>query len=100
MMVSIATLKPSLGIRTEWISAGGCLILLTDNMVYLFNSRKHMFSYRREEIKHKWNNEKVFGPDHDNEVSRYRILREITAKNLKRNTLQAPLFVTLALLAG
>lgn len=69
-------------------------------MVYLVNSRKHMFTYRRKEIKHKWKNEKVFGSDHDNEVSRYRILREITAQNLKRNTLHAPLFVTLALFAG
>jgi len=62
--------------------------------------RKHMFSYSREEIKHKRKNEKVFGSDHDNEVSRYRILREITAQNLKRNTLNALLFVTLALVAG
>lgn len=99
MLTSITILIPSLGIRTEWISAGACLILLTDTMVYLVNSRKHMFTYRREEIKHKWKNEKVFRSDHDNEVSRYRIRREITAKNLKRNTLHALLFVTLVLLA-
>ena len=83
MLTSITILIPSLGIRTEWISAGACLILLTDTMVYLVNSRKHMFTYRRKEIKHKWKNEKVFGSDHDNKVSRYRILRDITAKNLK-----------------
>ena len=86
---AIALLKPEMGVPVTWISVAACLILSADALVFISNCCRHRFSTRRDDITKKWKGEKVFGPEHDNEVSLYRTLREITSKNLKRDPFHA-----------
>ena len=78
-----------------WISVGALILFATDTLIYLFNNHKHCLCTRRDEIKCKWSKEKVFGPEHDNEVSLYRTLKELTTKNLIRNGFHALVFIIL-----
>jgi hypothetical protein len=71
-------------------------LLTADATIYLVNERRHDLSRRRDDIKRKWKSEKVFGPEHGNEVSLFRTLSELTAKNLIRDLIHALVFVALA----
>lgn len=97
MAIAISFLWPSAGIPVGYIAASACLLLLTDAVIYLVNNLKHNLSARRDEIQRKWKSEKVFGPEHDDEVSLFRTLTELTTKNLIRDLIHAIVFVGLAL---
>lgn len=66
---------------------------------HLICNKTEQFAIRRDAIKHKWQGEKVFGPEHDREVSVYRTLKEITEKNLLRDAVHAALFALLFLIS-
>lgn len=72
-------------------------LLMIDAIAFLICNKTQQFAIRRDAIKHKWQGEKVFGPEHDKEVSVYRTLKEITQKNLLRDAAHAVLFVILYL---
>ena len=97
MVVALASLWPSAGIPVRYIAATACLLLLTDAVIYLVNNLKHNLSARRDEIQRKWKSEKAFGPEHDDEVSLFRTLTELTTKNLIRDLIHAIVFAGLAL---
>ena len=75
------------------------ILLLSDAIAFLILNRVMHFSIRRDAIMHKWKGEKVFGPEHDAEVTIYRTLREITNKNLLRDALHIGLFAILFLIS-
>ena len=75
-----------------------CLILSIDAICYIICNRIYHFTIRRDAIRKKWDGEKVFGPEHDGEVSEYRVLREITQKDLLRDSLYIAIFVILFLI--
>ena len=70
-------------------------LLMIDTIAFLICNKTQQFAIRRDAIKHKWQGEKVFGPEHDKEVSVYRTLKEITEKNLLRDLAHIVLFVIL-----
>ena len=74
-------------------------LLMIDTIAFLICNKTQQFAIRRDAIKHKWQGEKVFGPEHDREVSEYRVLKEITEKNLLRDGLHLLLFITLFLVS-
>ena len=55
---------------------------MVDAVIYLSNNARHNLSGFRDDIKRKWKSEKVFGPEHDNEVSLFRTLKELITKKL------------------
>lgn len=81
------------------ICATACGLLLVDALAFLICNKTEQFAIRRDAIKHKWQGEKVFGPEHDREVSVYRTLKEITEKNLLRDAVHTVLFVILFLIS-
>ena len=82
-----------------FICVAACALILLDAVIYLICNHIKAFAVRRDAIKRKWKGEKVFGPEHDREVSEYRVLKEITKKNLLRDGLHLLLFVTLFLIS-
>jgi hypothetical protein len=74
-------------------------LLVIDAISFLICNKTQLFAIRRDAIKHKWQGEKVFGPEHDREVSEYRVLKEITEKNLLRDGIHLLLFITLFLVS-
>ena len=74
-------------------------LLMIDAIAFLICNKTQQFAIRRDAIKHKWQGEKVFGPEHDKEVSVYRTLKEITEKNLLRDAVHAALFALLFLIS-
>ena len=74
-------------------------LLMIDTIAFLICNKTQQFAIRRDAIKHKWQGEKVFGPEHDKEVSVYRTLKEITEKNLLRDLAHIVLFVILFLIS-
>ena len=74
-------------------------LLMIDTIAFLICNKTQQFAIRRDAIKHKWLGEKVFGPEHDKEVSVYRTLKEITEKNLLRDLAHIVLFVILFLIS-
>ena len=74
-------------------------LLMIDTIAFLICNKTEQFAIRRDAIKHKWQAEKVFGPEHDKEVSVYRTLKEITEKNLLRDLAHIVLFVILFLIS-
>lgn len=96
--MALALIKPTLGTLVLWISVGALILFATDTLINLFNNHKHCLCTRRDEIKRKWSKEKVFGPEHDNEVSLYRTLKELTTKNLIRNGFHALVFIILTVI--
>ena len=74
-------------------------LLMIDAVTFLICNKTQLFAIRRDTIKHKWQGEKVFGPEHDREVSVYRTLKEITEKNLLRDAVHAALFALLFLMS-
>lgn len=75
--------------------AVAAVILVGDAATFLILDRIKQFTLRRNAIVTKWKSEKVFGPEHDDEVSVYRNLKEITEKNLLRDGLHLMLFAAL-----
>ena len=96
-LAAVLLLRPAAGISIIWIAAPAWLLLSTDAVIYLINNRKHNLTGRRDDIQRKWKSEKVFGPEHDNEVSLFRTLRELTTKSLTRDAIHALAFVILAI---
>ena len=82
-----------------FICVVGCALLLIDAVIYLICSHIKGFAARRDAIKRKWQGEKVFGPEHDREVSEYRVLKEISQKNLFRDAIHFTFFMILFLIA-
>ena len=82
-----------------FICVVACALLLIDAVIYLICSHNMGFAARRDAIKRKWQGEKVFGPEHDREVSEYRVLKEITEKNLLRDAIHFAFYVLLFLIA-
>lgn len=75
------------------------VILAIDAVSFVILNRALHFSTRRDAIMRKCKGEKVFGPEHDGEVSVYRTLKEITNKNLLRDGLHLVLFAILFILS-
>lgn len=82
-----------------FICVAACALILIDAVIYLICSHIKSFAARRDAIKRKWKGEKVFGPEHDSEVSEYRVLKEITEKNLLRDAIHFAFYVLLFLIA-
>ena len=99
ILAAIALLRLATGMPILWISASAWLLLSVDTIIYLINYKKHDLIGRRDDIKRKLKSEKVFGADHDNEVSLFRTLRELTTKNLLRNVVHALVFAILTLIS-
>ena len=99
ILAAIALLRLATGMPILWISASAWLLLSVDTIIYLINYKNHDLIGRRDDIKRKWKSEKVFGADHDNEVSLFRTLRELTTKNLLRNVVHALVFAILTLIS-
>ena len=99
MMIAVVLFRPNAGTPVIWISASAWLLLLVDAVLYLSNNARHNLSGVRDDIKRKWKSEKVFGPEHDNEVSLFRTLQELTTKNLIRDIIHALVFAVLTLVS-
>lgn len=99
ILAALALLIGSAQPTIVWICATACVLLLVDALTFLISNKTHLFAIRRDAIKHKWQSEKVFGPEHDREVSVYRVLKEITEKNLLRDAVHAALFALLFLMS-
>jgi hypothetical protein len=95
MLLAIALLKGDCQPLINVVCAIAAALLVADAVVFLILNRVKHFALRRDEIMTKWKGEKVFGPEHDREVSEYRVLKEITNKNLLRDGLHLILFVAL-----
>ena len=102
LLMAVAAISlhiPSLNVSVVAVSACAWAILAADAIMFIVNRHKHSLVERREEITHKWKGEKVFGPEHDNEVSLYRTLKELTTKNLKRDLFHALAFAVLVMIS-
>ena len=99
IMIAVVLFRPNAGTPVIWISASAWLLLLVDAVLYLSNNARHNLSGVRDDIKRKWKSEKVFGPEHDNEVSLFRTLQELTTKNLIRDIIHALVFAVLTLVS-
>lgn len=99
MLLAVALLKgdclPFINVACAIAGA----LLVVDAVVFIVLNKVKQFAVRRDAIMWKWKGEKVFGPEHDREVSEYRVLKEITNKNLLRDGLHLLLFVTLFLIS-
>ena len=99
VLTAIALLKGGLQHVVVATCASACGILLLDALTFLICNKIKNFDIRRDAIRHKWAGEKVFGPEHDREVSVYRTLKEITEKTLLRDAVHAALFALLFLIS-
>lgn len=95
VVTAITLITPSMGLPVSGISVAAWSMLVCDALVYVFNDIKHQLCMHRDELKRKWSTEKVFGPEHDNEVTLYRTLNELTTKNLVRDLLHSAAFAVL-----
>lgn len=95
MLVGAAFLRGGLQdmIRIFCFAAASMLIL--DAVCFIILDRMMHFATRRDAIMQKWKGEKVFGPEHDKEVSVYRTLKEITHRNLLRDGIHLIPFILL-----
>lgn len=99
MLLAIALLKGDCQTLINVTCAIAGAFLAVDAVVFVVLNKVKQFAVRRDAIMWKWKGEKVFGPEHDREVSEYRVLKEITNKNLLRDGLHLLLFVTLFLIS-
>ena len=99
MLLAIALLKGDCHPMINMVCTAAAILLIADATTFLILNRIKQFAMRRDAIKAKWKSEKVFGPEHDSEVSVYRVLKEITEKNLLRDGLHLLLFATLFLIS-
>ena len=95
IFLAIALLKGDCQPIINIACAIAAVILVGDAATFLILDRIKQFTLRRDAIVSKWKSEKVFGPEHDGEVSVYRTLKEITEKNLLRDGLHLMLFAAL-----
>lgn len=100
MLLAVALLKGYSQTFINAVCVVAASILVADAVVFLVLNQVKGFAVRRDAIVRKWQSEKVFGPEHDSEVSVYRTLKEITSKNLLRDGLHLLLFVALFLLTS
>lgn len=98
MIISAMILSTQVDLPVLLVSGIACCLLVIDTMTFLYNDIKHHLRIRRDEIKRKWKGEKVFGPEHDNEVSLYRTLKELTTRNIQRDLLHMAAFIVLTIL--
>ena len=99
MIIAFAVLKGGCLLMINVLCGIAATILIADAVIFLILNRTKEFTSRRYAIVNKWKSEKVFGPEHDSEVSEYRVLKEITNKNLLRDGLHLLLIVTLFLIS-
>ena len=99
MLLAIALLKGDCQPLINVACAIAGALLVVDTVVFIVLNKVKQFAVRRDAIMWKWKGETVFGPEHDREVSEYRVLKEITNKNLLRDGLHLLLFVTLFLIS-
>ena len=100
MLLAVALLKGYSQTFINAVCVAAASVLVADAVVFLVLNQVKGFAVRRDAIVRKWQSEKVFGPEHDSEVSVYRTLKEITSKNLLRDGLHLLLFVALFLLTS
>ena len=98
-LTAVALLKGGLQHVVVAMCASACGILLMDALTFLICNKINNFAIRRDAIRHKWAGEKVFGPEHDREVSVYRVLKEITGKNILRDVIHIAFFVVIFLIS-
>ena len=99
LFLAIALLKGDCQPLINVVCAIAGALLVVDAVVFVVHNKIKQFAVRRDAIVWKWKGEKVFGPEHDKEVSEYRVLKEITNKNLLRDGLHLLLFVALFLIS-
>ena len=99
VLATASILRPESWLSTQWICLVAIVILIADSIFYLISERKHNWRGIRDGILSQWKFQKSPSPDHDNEVSLYRILNELTRKNLLRDAAHAALFVILYVLS-
>ena len=99
VLTAIALLKGGLQHVVGATCASACGILLMDALTFLICNKIKHFTARRDAIRQKWTGEKVFGPEHDREVSVYRVLKEITGKNILRDVIHFAFFVVIFLIS-
>lgn len=88
-------LKPESGLSTQWICLAAIVVLVVDSIIFQIAEKKYGWRDMRDSLLHKWKTQKSLDLDHDNEVSLYRILKEMTKKNLIRDGLHSLLFLFL-----
>lgn len=98
-VVSLGCLSPDAGIPTLWLSLGACSLLAADAISVIINDKRNKWSTRMMDIRRKWKAETVFRPEYDSEVSLYRLLKEITSRNVLRDCLHGLVFVILMILS-
>ena len=99
MILAIALLKGDCQPLINVACAIAGALLVVDAVVFIVLNKVKQFTVCRDAIMWKWKGEKVFGSEHDSEVSVYRVLKEITEKNLLRDGLHLLLFATLFLIS-
>ena len=82
------------------LCAVSCVLLAADAIAFAVLNRTRQFTQRRDAIRMKWKGEKVFGPEHDHEVSVYRTLKEITEKNVLRDVLHVLVAAALGMMSS
>ena len=99
MVAVIGILKGDCQTAVLVLCSVSCGLLAADALAFAVLNRTRQFALRRDAIRLKWKGEKVFGPEHDHEVSVYRTLKEITEKNVLRDVVHALLAVALGLVS-
>lgn len=100
MVAVIGILKGHCHKAVMALCAVSCVLLAADAIAFAVLNRTRQFALRRDAIRMKWKGEKVFGPEHDHEVSVYRTLKEITEKNVLRDVLHVIVAVALAMMSS
>ena len=95
ILIGAAFLRGDMQNMIHIVCCTATIMLILDALSFVILDKVMHFAIRRDAIMHKWKGEKVFGPEHDREVSVYRTLTEITQKNLLRDGIHLMLFVIL-----
>jgi hypothetical protein len=97
MVAVIGILKGDCQVAVLVLCSVSCGLLAADALAFAVLNRTRQFALRRDAIRLKWKGEKVFGPEHDHEVSVFRTLKEITEKNVLRDGLHMALAAALGM---
>ena len=97
MVAVIGILKGDCQVAVLVLCSVSCGLLAADALAFAVLNRTRRFALRRDAIRLKWKGEKVFGPEHDHEVSVFRTLKEITEKNILRDGLHMALVAALGM---
>ena len=100
MVAVIGILKGDCHKAVVVLCAVSCVLLAADAIAFAVLNRTRQFALRRDAIRMKWKGEKVFGPEHDHEVSVYRTLKEITEKNVLRDVLHVLVAAALGMMSS